>query len=158
MRAGSPGRHGGGTEQTDWQRWHEPYEDPDSAMSAGLRAVQEQVAAALDRAAPGPVRLLSLCAGQGRDVLPVLADSPRGGDVTGRLVELDPGNAAAARAAAPAGVEVVQRDAGARTSRRASRQQGRAGPGGGAAGVLRGPARPLGEPRRLFPFDRRPPA
>ncbi|HLU58865.1 MAG TPA: hypothetical protein VKZ81_25675 [Pseudonocardia sp.] len=69
-------------------------------------------ALALDRAAPGPVRLLSLCAGQGRDVLPGLARHPRGADVRGRLVEFDPGLAGAARAAAPVAVEVVVADAG----------------------------------------------
>ena len=70
------------------------------------------VALALDRATPGPLGLLSLCAGQGRDVLPVLAVHPRGGDVHGRLVELDPQLAAAARATAPPPIEVLTADAG----------------------------------------------
>ena len=98
---------------TDWQQWHAPYEDPDSPLSARLRAVQQEIGRALDRAAAGPVRLLSLCAGQGRDVLPLLAAHPRGADVTGRLVELDPRNVAVAREAAPDRIEVVEGDAGA---------------------------------------------
>jgi hypothetical protein len=66
--------------------------------SQGLRLaehqmVQAMVADALERVPPGPVRVVSLCAGQGRDLLGVLADHPRRGDVTARLVELDPGNA-----------------------------------------------------------------
>ena len=55
----------------DWTSWHAQYEDPASPLSQRLAAVQQQIALALDRAAPGPLRLLSLCAGQGRDVLPV---------------------------------------------------------------------------------------
>jgi hypothetical protein len=81
-------------------------------MAQRLSAVQRQIGLALDRAAPGPVRLLSLCAGQGRDVLPVLAGHQRGRDVRGRLVELDVELAAAARAAAPPSIEVVVADAG----------------------------------------------
>jgi hypothetical protein len=96
----------------DWNDWHTHYDDPDSSLSRRLAAVQEQIALALDRARPGPVRLLSLCAGEGRDVLPVLARHPRGGDVRGRLVELDPRLSATARSAAPPGVEVVEGDAG----------------------------------------------
>jgi hypothetical protein len=97
---------------TDWASWHAQYEDPASALSQRLAAVREQIALALGRAAPGPVRLLSLCAGDGRDVLPVLAEHPRGRDVVGRLVELDADLAGTARAAAPASVEVRTADAG----------------------------------------------
>jgi hypothetical protein len=97
---------------TDWTGWHGHYDDPAGPLAQRLVAVQEQIGLALDRAARGPVRMLSLCAGQGRDVLPVLAAHPRGGDVTGRLVELDADLCAAARATAPASVEVVRADAG----------------------------------------------
>jgi hypothetical protein len=97
---------------TDWAAWHDPYDDPDSPLSQRLAAVQEQIRLALDRAPQRPLRLLSLCAGRGVDVLPVLADHRRGHDVTGRLVELDEGNCAHARELAPPGVEVVQGDAG----------------------------------------------
>jgi hypothetical protein len=97
---------------TDWAAWHRPYDDEANPMSQRLGAVRAQVALALDRAPAGPVRLLSLCAGRGLDVLPLLSVHPRGGDVRGRLVELDPNNAEAARALAPAGVEVVEADAG----------------------------------------------
>jgi hypothetical protein len=96
----------------DWTAWHEAYDDPDSPLSQRLLAVQQQIRLALDRVPPGPIRLLSLCAGKGRDVLPVLATHRRGADVTGRMVELDPDLCAAARSAAPASVEVVEGDAG----------------------------------------------
>jgi hypothetical protein len=96
----------------DWKGWHAQYDDPASPMAQRLAVVQQQIALALERAAPGPVRLLSLCAGKGGDVLPVLAMHPRGRDVRGRLVELDPDLAAAARAAAPPSIEVLTADAG----------------------------------------------
>ena len=100
------------TDVTDWASWHAPYDDPHSPLSQRLQEVRRQISAALDRAPAGPLRLLSLCAGRGLDVLPVLTSNPRGCDVTGRLVELDARNAAAAREHAPPGVEVVQGDAG----------------------------------------------
>jgi hypothetical protein len=59
-------------------------------MSARLAAVQMRVREALDRAAIGPIRLLSACAGQGRDVAGALTGHPRAADVSGVLVELDP--------------------------------------------------------------------
>lgn len=99
----------------DWQEWHDEYDRPDSRLSQRLRVVQGRLRQALDAAAPGPVKVISLCAGQGRDLLPVLADHPRRGDVRARLVELDPGNTAAARSAAEAAgldqVDVVTGDA-----------------------------------------------
>jgi hypothetical protein len=95
----------------DWVEWHAAYES-DSPLARRLAVVQEQIAQALTRAASGPVRLLSLCAGAGRDVLPVLATHPRGGHVVGRLVEHDPRLCAAARRVAPTGVAVVTADAG----------------------------------------------
>ena len=49
---------------TDWAAWHAPYDDPGSPLSQRLGVVRAQVALALDRAPAGPVRLLSLCAGQ----------------------------------------------------------------------------------------------
>ncbi|ROP37818.1 class I SAM-dependent methyltransferase [Saccharothrix texasensis] len=99
----------------DWHEWHADYDRPGSGLARRLRAVQAQVEAALDDSPPGPLRVLSLCAGQGRDLLEVLADHPRRHDVRARLVELDPRNAAiaeaAARAAGLTGVEVLVADA-----------------------------------------------
>jgi hypothetical protein len=81
----------------DWRRWHEEYDEAGSALARRLAVVQEQVRAGLDRCPPGALRLISLCAGQGRDVLDVLPDHPRRDDVQARLVELDPRNTAFAR-------------------------------------------------------------
>jgi hypothetical protein len=93
----------------DWHAWHEAYENPDSPLVRRLGMIQEQIRAALDAAPPGPLRAISLCAGQGRDLIGVLASHPRGADVTARLVELDPRNTdSAGRLAADAGLEGVE--------------------------------------------------
>jgi len=102
---------------TKWATWHQEYDDPESDISRRLRHVQRRLADGLDNAPAGPIRLISLCAGEGRDVIGVLPTHPRRDDVTARLVELDPGIAATARAAAEhaglTGVEVVTGDAAA---------------------------------------------
>ena len=102
--------------QHDWAEWHRDYDDPGSLLSRRLELVQGHLRAEFDRAPAGDIRLMSLCAGQGRDVIGVLAGHPRRDDVLARLVELDERNVAVARRAARAagldGVEVVQADAG----------------------------------------------
>ena len=64
---------------------------------------------------PGPVRLISICAGQGHDVFGVLPDHPRRADVTAVLVELDRRNIEAARTSATRTslrqVEIIEGDA-----------------------------------------------
>jgi hypothetical protein len=91
-----------------WVRWHEPYEDPDSPLSLRLRLVQSMARDFLDRwpaGHPGPIRIVSLCAGQGRDVIDVVSTHPRRDAVSALLVELDPGLVAFAQdRAAAAGV------------------------------------------------------
>ncbi len=99
----------------DWAAWHDPYDEPGSYLDRRLRLVQHRVAEALAGFPPGPISVLSLCAGQGRDLLEVLPTHPRRADVRALLVELDERNVAAARSrAAEAGLErvdVVQGDA-----------------------------------------------
>ncbi len=101
--------------QRDWVEWHRPYDDPDSALSARLKVVQHHVREALDRLPEGPARAVSICAGQGRDLIGVLSSHPRRTDVSARLVEAEPRNveiaAAAGREAGLTGVDVVQGDA-----------------------------------------------
>jgi hypothetical protein len=93
----------------DWVAWHEAYDDPSSGLSARLTLVKQHLAGALDRAAAGPVALVSLCAGQGRDVMGVLPGHPRRDDVSALLVEADPVLAGQARAgAAAAGLSRVE--------------------------------------------------
>lgn len=99
----------------DWLDWHVAYERPGSALSARLSVVQAEVRRWLDERAGRPSRVVSACAGDGRDLLEVLAERPAA-HVRARLVELDPVLAERARAAAAAaglhGVEVVTGDAG----------------------------------------------
>jgi hypothetical protein len=101
--------------QRDWAEWHRDYDDPGSLLSRRLELVQGHLRADLDHAPAGEIGLISLCAGQGRDVIGVLAGHPRRDDVRARLVELDERNVAVARQAQAAGldgVEVLQADAG----------------------------------------------
>jgi hypothetical protein len=99
----------------DWVAWHRLYADPGSSLSRRLALVQARISDALDAAAAGPVRVISVCAGQGHDLLGVLPGHPRRHDVTARLVELNGDNADAARGIAARagldGVEVVTGDA-----------------------------------------------
>lgn len=94
---------------TDWVAWHRDYADRTSALSQRLGVVVARVRGALDVPPPGPVRLISACAGQGLDVLAALDGHPRSADVVGRLVESDPHNSAvSARAFATAGLGAIE--------------------------------------------------
>jgi hypothetical protein len=101
--------------ETHWVAWHRPYDDPTSALYRRLTAVRTRIVEALDRP-PGPVAVISMCAGQGRDLIGALSGHPRAADVSARLVEADPANAAtadvAARAAGLDGVVTAVGDAG----------------------------------------------
>ncbi|MGP3968477.1 SAM-dependent methyltransferase [Streptomyces sp. 6N223] len=83
----------------DWRGWHDHYDRPGSTLARRLAVVRERIRLALDEAPPGPLRVVSMCAGQGRDLFGALAGHPRASDVAARLVELDEGNAALARRA-----------------------------------------------------------
>ncbi|HVC42841.1 MAG TPA: hypothetical protein VND54_12760 [Candidatus Saccharimonadales bacterium] len=98
---------------SEWVEWHKGYA-PGSPLTRRLEIVQGLIRGALDAAPPGPIAVISMCAGDGRDLLGVLAGHPRRDDVRARLVELDPELAARAheRAAlvSPA-IDVVTGDA-----------------------------------------------
>jgi hypothetical protein len=100
----------------DYLAWHDDYERPGSALHLRLLVVQDLIARALDGLPAGPVRMVSICAGQGRDVLGVVERHRRGDDVRGRLVELEPANVERARdrlqARGNERIEVVCADAG----------------------------------------------
>jgi ubiquinone/menaquinone biosynthesis C-methylase UbiE len=81
----------------DWHAWHERYDEPGSLLARRLAVVQDRIARALDAAPPGEIGVLSMCAGQGRDLLGALDGHPRREDVRALLVELDPRNTSAAR-------------------------------------------------------------
>jgi hypothetical protein len=97
----------------DWHAWYGEYDDPDSSLSRRLAVVRRELGAVLAARRPGPVTLLSLCAGDGRDTLPVLAAADT--QVSAVLVELDPDLAETARREAAAlglDVDVRTDDAG----------------------------------------------
>ena len=102
----------------DWLEWHSHYDNPNSSLIHRLNAVQRDLRRALQEATcggDGVLRLISMCAGEGRDVLPVLAEHHRR-QVSALLIELDPVLAGRARSAAAdlglSGVEVRTADAG----------------------------------------------
>lgn len=85
-------------ERKDWFEWHAPYDDPASALSLRLGVVKEQIRKALPTKADTPFKIVSLCSGQGRDIIEVLSERSRKmGQISARLVELDERNVAAAR-------------------------------------------------------------
>jgi len=98
----------------DWAAWHADY-DSDTPLRRRLEVVQRWIRATLIREERSPVRVISMCAGEARDLLGAL-DVVARRDIVGRLVELDPALAAVARARVAAlglkDLEVVAGDAG----------------------------------------------
>jgi hypothetical protein len=101
----------------DWNHWLKRYDKPRSPHSQRLATVRRLIGRRLDRTAPHPVSALSICAGDGRDILDVLAARTDASRVTTTLVELDARLCALARARASenglTGVDIRQADAGA---------------------------------------------
>ena len=83
----------------DWQKWHYSYDDPASSLARRLSVVRQRVGEALGASRESSVRILSLCAGDGRDLLPILAASPQPVESV-VLIEQDPVLADVARQAA----------------------------------------------------------
>ncbi|MFI6161264.1 SAM-dependent methyltransferase [Micromonospora haikouensis] len=104
------------TTGTDWQAWHQPYADEDSPLSRRLRLVRGAITAWLDERLDEPLTVVSACAGQGHDLVGALAGRSDAARVRATLLEYDPGNVAAARAAAAgaglANVDIRRADAG----------------------------------------------
>lgn len=99
----------------DWFDWHQLY-NTETVLQQRLAIVQQYIAASLDAAPPGPIRVVSACAGDGRDLLGVLANHPRAQDVRARLVELNPklveqGRAVIAHLGLSDNIEFLQGDA-----------------------------------------------
>lgn len=80
--------------RTDWNAWHDDYADPDSALSARLAVVRSEIRRALaDHAAKqaervAPLTVLSACAGDGRDILGVLAEQDEPAEQSRAQVEV----------------------------------------------------------------------
>lgn len=99
-----------------WYQWHAQYDDLHSPETDRLETVQDVLARVFDDSAAGPVTVVSICAGQSRDLIPVLVHHPRGADVTARLIERDALNVGfvlgALGSTSLTGVDVVTADAG----------------------------------------------
>jgi amino acid adenylation domain-containing protein len=71
-----------------WTDWYRLYE-AGMGLTGRLNLVRSQVAAALDERPPGPFYLTSICAGDGRDVIPVVAEHRRAAEIDAGLIDLD---------------------------------------------------------------------
>lgn len=103
----------------DWIAWHDEYEDPRSSLARRVEVVRSCLRDAfqLSAATTRPRRVISMCAGEGRDIIPVLARMPDD-RVEALLVEQDRDLADRARSAAAAvavRVTVAESDAGVTT-------------------------------------------
>lgn len=102
---------------SDWVHWHQEYDERGSSLGRRLEVVRRDLRRALGTSLSEPDgtrRIISICAGDGRDVLPVIAEHDR--RVRALLVELDPALARRARETADdlglSRVEVRTADAG----------------------------------------------
>jgi hypothetical protein len=79
----------------DWVAWHADYES-DTPLRRRLEIVQRHIGTFLADFEPSPVRVISMCSGEARDLLGAVAVGNRR-DIVGRLVELNTELAATAR-------------------------------------------------------------
>lgn len=89
------------SETRDYQDWHRRYDDPGSGLSWRLERVRHHIGHALDQH-PGRTRALSVCSGDGRDLLGVLAERSDADRVSAVLMERRPDLAQQARDTAAA--------------------------------------------------------
>lgn len=99
-----------------WVEWHEQYDIPETRLANRLETVRDRLSGVLDELAVPAPRLLALCAGDARDVIPVLSARADRERAVATLVELDEVLASrardAARTAGLAGADVRCADAG----------------------------------------------
>ncbi len=100
----------------DWLAWHHAYDDPESSLARRLGIIRGHVRDVLDARAGARTRVISVCAGEGRDVIDVTAAHPARAAVEAYLIEATPSVAAVARDAVVHnglhGFTVVEADAG----------------------------------------------
>ncbi|MDZ8186955.1 MAG: class I SAM-dependent methyltransferase family protein [Nostoc sp. ChiSLP02] len=73
----------------DWYEWHDLY-NTEPKLQQRLEIVREYIAYSLNASPDGTIRIVSVCAGDGRDLLGVLKNHHRAKDVRARLVEINP--------------------------------------------------------------------
>lgn len=84
---------------TDWLAWHKSYDDEGSALSRRLRVVQRHIARWMDERPQAALTAISVCAGQGHDLLGVLGPRADAHRIHATLLESDERNVSAARTA-----------------------------------------------------------
>ncbi len=99
----------------DWFEWHAQYRRSPE-LRARLELVRQSISQVLLARPPGPIQVVSICAGDGRDLLGALLDHSRTADVKARLVEADPRLVSSGRQAVRAAdldsqIEFAQADA-----------------------------------------------
>lgn len=72
----------------DWVKWHRRC-DTSPTLISRLELVQLHISNCLDKLPSGPIQVISVCAGDGRDLIGVVKDHCRKKDVNARLVELN---------------------------------------------------------------------
>ena len=85
----------------DYEAWHKDYDNPCSGLSWRLSMVRRYISGVLNTR-DGPLQVLSVCAGDGRDIIGVLAERPDAARVHATLLEVHPGIAQSARRRATA--------------------------------------------------------
>lgn len=88
-------------ETRDYESWHTAYDDPGSGLSWRLATVRRYLAEFFDQH-EGPVRVVSACAGDGRDLIGALAGRADADRVQATLLEVHPRIAEQARRSAAA--------------------------------------------------------
>jgi hypothetical protein len=76
---------------------HSRYDEPEGVLAHRLATVKRLIRGYVDARVEGEVRILSPCAGDGRDILGVLETHAVRERARGRLIELEPVNGGAAR-------------------------------------------------------------
>jgi hypothetical protein len=84
------------SELRDYEAWHDGYDDTGSGLSWRLARVQRYLRSVLDQR-DGPLRVLSVCAGDGRDIIGALTGRADAARVRVTLLEVHPGIADSAR-------------------------------------------------------------
>jgi hypothetical protein len=82
----------------DWVAWHHDY-DNETPLRRRLEIVQRWIRTTLIEERGSPIRVISMCAGEARDLLGAVEMVERR-DIVGRLVEIDPQLAVIARSRA----------------------------------------------------------
>lgn len=71
----------------DWLAWHDNYRTRRPQMRQRLQIVREYISNYLNQFPPGKITVISVCAGDSRDLIGTLFNHSRAWDVYGRLVE-----------------------------------------------------------------------